>query len=128
MPRLQFAKLRLDPEKCPDEIFQIRSDLDDQFRLLLRSERSRIIPSGDQALVQRRHCLVQVREKNTIQLDQSFAPVQIFEGQPEWQQKIAPIPLFVWFIHNRSGKEFGSKSVITVSGSFCKILGPESAS
>ncbi len=42
MARLQFPKLGFYTEKLAHEVFQVRSQLDDQFRLLFSCERSRI--------------------------------------------------------------------------------------
>src|SRR5581483_10748240 len=78
---------------------EIRRELNNQLGLLFGLKRGGILARRVQTLVQSRRQLI---EKNTVQPQQSLAPVQVFKSQTKRQFEGYTIPVFFRVSHSGS--------------------------
>ena len=108
---LKAAEFGFDAEELADEVFEIGRDFNDEFGVLFLSEGSRVFACGHEARVQRRRGGLKLLEKNGVKFDEAFAPVEIGEGESEWEgeggRNRGGIPLLKYCIHGRPGEDLG---------------------
>ena len=66
-----------------DEVFEVRCDFNDEFRVLFRSEGPGIVAGGGQAGVQRWGDGFELLEEKRVEPNETFALVQVVELKSE---------------------------------------------
>ena len=86
MPGLQGGEFLLDPEQLPDEVLDVRRQLDDQLRLLFRHQARRVASGRLEPGVEVRRAPEELVEEGGVQAEQAVPPVEVAEREAEGQR------------------------------------------